>query len=241
MSKVRVEFQIGEDENTGTFGLIHDDGMPKVLDGEQYGIWHPPLVAHDVVEHCNGVENIGPVGDEIRALGGVWFVRILTGYGVPTHCSPEQWLSYDVGRMMTLDAGDLNDTGTNVKIDDDDAASFRKVACLAAGHWRDEWYDDDDAPTWTDLLAVARDAYRGLKAGYKACQERYDGDQYKALNLYQAIEREADVIITRYVANDSGEDYNGMPVVLEYDEDTCEARMWADEEWLFDAEVLDDE
>ena len=33
------------------------------------------LAAHDIVEHLDGVENIGPVEDELQALAAVWYCR----------------------------------------------------------------------------------------------------------------------------------------------------------------------
>ncbi len=33
------------------------------------------LMAHDLIEHVNGVKNIGSIPDELQALGGIWFVR----------------------------------------------------------------------------------------------------------------------------------------------------------------------
>lgn len=33
------------------------------------------LLAHDLLEHCNGIEAIGSVHDELMALGGYWYVR----------------------------------------------------------------------------------------------------------------------------------------------------------------------
>lgn len=61
-----------EDLATGELGLI--------LDGIR--MLNTPMVslsgmgiAHDIMEHQNGTRAIGSVGDEVEALGGMWFVR----------------------------------------------------------------------------------------------------------------------------------------------------------------------
>lgn len=33
------------------------------------------ILAHDILEHVNGLDSIGTIEDELLALGGVWFVR----------------------------------------------------------------------------------------------------------------------------------------------------------------------
>lgn len=32
-------------------------------------------IAHDIVEHVNGVSNIGSIEDELQALAGIWLTR----------------------------------------------------------------------------------------------------------------------------------------------------------------------
>ena len=33
------------------------------------------LTAHDLLEHVNGAEHIGGIGDELEALGAIWYGR----------------------------------------------------------------------------------------------------------------------------------------------------------------------
>lgn len=53
---------------SGTMPDSHDDDM---IAADRDGT----LLAHDLLEHQNGVNNIGPIWDELEALGGLWFVR----------------------------------------------------------------------------------------------------------------------------------------------------------------------
>jgi len=63
---------VKQDQQTGEIGVVVDgvsvNGSPMVA---REGI----LVAHDLFEHVNGLKNIGTVGDELEALGGIWYIR----------------------------------------------------------------------------------------------------------------------------------------------------------------------
>lgn len=61
-----------EDLSTGELGYMLD-GVPLIdypmVAADSYQI------AHDLLEHVNGLSEIGSIDDELEALGGVWFVR----------------------------------------------------------------------------------------------------------------------------------------------------------------------
>lgn len=58
-----------EDDCWGLFleGNEHKPYINPILDGG--------VIAHDIIEHSNGVEPMGTIVDELEALGGVYFVR----------------------------------------------------------------------------------------------------------------------------------------------------------------------
>lgn len=230
----RVDFVIGVDEATGTVGLLHAGGMPDVVDGESTAAYIGGLVAHDIVEHCNGVENIGSVEDEVLALGAVWFTRVDTGH-YHGYQSPKKWLSYDCGRMLELSwfGDDVLYIGPNVSTGCDSTDSeLLRVAVEGARSWLGELeHHDGDGPTWVDVLWHTRKLYRGLKAGYKAASERW-GDCYKALAMWQAVEAAADPVLKQY-ADDA---YVGLPVTLEYSTENGTANMYANEEAYYEYE-----
>jgi len=100
-----VDLEVREDSVSGELGLclvdlIRMDDMPTVdTDGIQ--------IAHDLIEHQNGVRAIGSVHDELQALGAIWFVRGQHGYlrrNDPGYYTPEQNLGSDVARQA-LDFG----------------------------------------------------------------------------------------------------------------------------------------
>lgn len=59
------------DEPTGELGLgvkgTKGDGIFSAREGG--------LIAHDILEHQNGIDAIGCAGDELEAMGGIWQVR----------------------------------------------------------------------------------------------------------------------------------------------------------------------
>lgn len=70
----RVTLTVKEDPVTGEAGLVLDGVRPPddqpVVDGGR-GI----QIAHDLIEHCHGLTQIGDLQDELEALGAIWYVR----------------------------------------------------------------------------------------------------------------------------------------------------------------------
>lgn len=67
-----VRLTVTEDSEFGGCGLLiagmrRDETVNPARDGLQ--------IAHDLVEHVNGVGEIGSIDDELEALGAIWFVR----------------------------------------------------------------------------------------------------------------------------------------------------------------------
>ena len=60
-----------EDEMTGEMGLSFD--MPEIdyPTVANEGL----LIAHDIIEHVNGLSKIGTIADELQAIAGVWLTR----------------------------------------------------------------------------------------------------------------------------------------------------------------------
>lgn len=87
-------------------------------------ILSPRMVAHDIVEHVNGWQNIGTVEDELEALGTAWYTR-------------GQW-NTDI-----TDAGLRNDVITNLmyvtrrKLEDH-GINLETAACPYAFDWIEE-------------------------------------------------------------------------------------------------------
>lgn len=63
-----------EHEDMGEIGLA--------FDGCQFPFFTGTLGAHDLIEHVNGVSNIGSVTDELQATGAAHYTRVQNGYNV---------------------------------------------------------------------------------------------------------------------------------------------------------------
>ncbi len=60
-----------EDEPTGNLGLIVKGSEGPEIYSDNKG----SLIAHDIVEHQNGMAAIGGIDDELEAIGALWQVR----------------------------------------------------------------------------------------------------------------------------------------------------------------------
>lgn len=93
-----------EDQELGGLGLKFVNtrkfcnGMFTIKDGT--------LLAHDVLEHQQGINSIGSIGDEMLALGGICYTRgqwgILNHDGRGSHYSIEENIAADILHMARL-------------------------------------------------------------------------------------------------------------------------------------------
>lgn len=90
------------DESTGELGL-GVLGMPR--DQNTNAANDGVLIAHDLIEHVNGPEQIGSIDDELEALGAVWYVRGQYGElrrdGIGSRYTVEENIASDVIRMFS--------------------------------------------------------------------------------------------------------------------------------------------
>lgn len=88
----------GEDPVTGELGVRFDgvNVSDELLSFTTSGI----LIAHDLVEHVNGMSSIGSISDELEACGGVWFVRG-QNYAISQYHPPHHDVASDICRMAS--------------------------------------------------------------------------------------------------------------------------------------------
>lgn len=65
-TKITLEYTVDHQGNSG-WRIQGNDILNIATSGD--------LIAHDIVEHVNGIEAIGTRGDELMALGAMWHVR----------------------------------------------------------------------------------------------------------------------------------------------------------------------
>jgi len=92
-----VTLQAIREEWTGETGMIVK-GTPRIQSSiiSTEGV----VIAHDLLEHCNGIKSIGSVDDELEALGACWFIRGQHGYLRPEAINdPVDGLARDVAML----------------------------------------------------------------------------------------------------------------------------------------------
>ena len=91
-----VKLKIRYDQETGTFGFAVN-GLD--IQDDIFIASEGRLIAHDIIEHQNGAHNIGSVGDELEALGAIWYVRgefSDISRDRPSYYSPEDNITSDI-------------------------------------------------------------------------------------------------------------------------------------------------
>ena len=85
-----------EDQEMGGMGFyIHG----ATMNGDEYNMATDGLlVAHDILEHQR-IKDIGSIGDELKAMGAIWYVRAQFGDFKNRHIEPAKHLASEITRM----------------------------------------------------------------------------------------------------------------------------------------------
>ena len=128
-----------------------------------WGIHEPRLLAHDILEHIDGPAAIGPVEDELLAMGALAYVRP----EVVDHA-----LKYDVSAVLADDPdGDwYPDTAPRVSLTDGTDTLLRRAAIEGVLLYR-----DDHGYMEVSVLSTARAVYRWMAYGYARTSVHYAG------------------------------------------------------------------
>lgn len=186
------------------------------------------LIAHDVLEHCNGAAQIGPVWDELEAVGAAWFVRLQHGTTLRPnerfYHPPERHAASDLCYMFGEWDGSEGPYQREFKdmIDPEEFSLVLDEArrMINAEHGRDIW------PTSENEFADSVDCFLRfalfrMRIGFEKASRRYRGDHWQAQREFVAI-RDA---VARAVGRI---DYEGQRFRLRYCKD--EAYCFAIEE-----------
>jgi hypothetical protein len=181
------------DEMTGELGLGVKgiDTTDEALNSATEGL----VIAHDLLEHVNGLEAIGSIDDELEALGGIWFVRGQNGELRRDHIG-SAWtihenIAGDLQRMFRdyFYGAPVDTTPRRTRpIDCDEelreiifAAEHGRMNCLSE-------IDDEDRTEAQKLIkpylaaALAR-----MRTGYRKASRRFHGSALTAYDLFWAI------------------------------------------------------
>lgn len=121
------------------------------------------LIAHDILEHQQGPSKIGTIGDELIALGGVWYVRgqhsDIRRDGVGSMYGPHENVASDVSNMGRMY---VQGCRLNSKV------PKRKPACAA-----DE-----------DIRDIIRYGAKGMNSEFRACGETLNAEERRRMANY---------------------------------------------------------
>lgn len=145
------------------------------------------LLAHDMLEHLDGPENIGCPYDEMMALGVLWFVRGHDWHmGNPEGkyvASPPDRLAWDICTLWE----DLNEAEEIDRWDgpEPDCDAIEEIEGIIERAKSKIIREEDYAHHYDNFFAAVRSR---MVEGYNKAQEVY-GDRIYALELYQEVAR----------------------------------------------------
>lgn len=215
-------------EATGENGLIVE-GV-KIIKDEPMAALEGRVIAHDLLEHPNGLESIGSVDDELEALGGVYFVRC--GYSrLSDHYSNEESLSYDVVTLGLIHLVNNVSFKTPVPILDHDSIDdqydildfFKSVVSFAKKGMYSEIEDLEYNCTKEEIDQLVNNylnnALNYMLQGYIKTFKRFEGDNWDAYLQFEEIAFCMDVMLKHEKL------YTGDRFFLEWGCDTNKARV----------------
>lgn len=147
------------------------------------------ILAHDICEHQNGVRNIGPIWDELEALGAIWQVRGRWGDMLQeSRHSPQVNIASDLTRMgrdlafmdSPWDYDGLACHAPDTRPIDDDE-TLLEIIEISRGDIRAEL--DGQA---LDFDLYYKEALARMRIGFRKSAHRW-GNRFRGINTMRAI------------------------------------------------------
>ena len=182
-----IQLQSWTDQH-GNLGLILATSNPH---DELFADINGGLIAHDLLEHQNGIEAIGSIPDEIEAIGGIWQIRgrhadfCHDEPHLERHWTPEQNTILNLPSLArdTAFGGDwtprIGQYNTRPHFEDE---TFRDMLEWVRSHCLAEL----EEPTDLNLDAFLENALHLIRIGYRKAERRF-GSNYKGLDQFRAI------------------------------------------------------
>ena len=161
------------------------------------------LIAHDLLEHQNGLAAIGGIGDELEALGGIWYVR--GQHGDMNRKNPfnihsaETHIASDVMNLARYFSSGipLRVRVPNTRRHDHDDA-FSEIVEIARKNTRAEFNDDEVAEKMAYLneWGYWRDVIHLLRVGFNKAHNRFERrGRWLANSTFWAIAEAVDAVL----------------------------------------------
>jgi len=205
----------GKDDETGTLGLMIKGTQ---FNQNMFAASEGSLIAHDLIEHQNGSDQIGSIDDELEALGGIWYVRgqhgelQRNGY---SNYTPEQNIAYDITRMFRDyfygQYVNMNfNKGKNPVTDDE---SLKEIISQAKFQESEFDQDNDDLDgieiKFKEFLKIA---LQRMRIGYSKARRKYERKgRFVANNIFWNISD----AVQKYCKPE----YEGIEFKLSYNKD----------------------
>lgn len=152
------------------------------------------LLAHDLVEHVNGVHEIGTIDDELEALGGIWYTRGQWGEmrrdGSGSMYTPEQNIAADASRMFRdfFYGAAANLTPLRTRATDHDDSFAEILACVAQEALGELDSDEDMGEAAKKLAAYLAICMPRMRTGFRKAAAKFEKHgHFAANNLFWEI------------------------------------------------------
>ncbi len=162
------------------------------------------LLAHDLIEHVNGHEALGGVGDELEACTGIWLTRgvlhdIQRGKQHSIY-SPEESVAHEVracfeywwGRGCAFDMP-VPKPAPTIFFDQELREILTISRKLIVEERDSQWDDDDDGrPSNSHIAEYLLAAKHFMRSGWHKHKARWPDNDYQANNQFWAIAEATD-------------------------------------------------
>jgi len=213
----KYQIEVVEDTVSGGTGYVLVDGFRGDEFDTPYVIHEPRLLAHDILEHVSGPECIGPVYDELKAIGAVALVR------------PElDNLKYDVANVLATPEPEcsLYKPAPVRVLDPVVRRQLRNAAVRGTAMYYVEVEGEED-----DILNISRIVYGYLCEGYAQAGAYYG--TVAVCDMFDRITQQAKVWSDSW--NDDDNVGYTFDLVLDWDEIECyistEPNEWMEEDY----------
>lgn len=178
------------------------------------------LLAHDLIEHVNGLHKIGSIDDEIEALGSSYYIRGQTGQlrrdDFGSRYSPEENYASDILNLFMYynDGVDFKTPIPKTRACIFDEA-FKEILNIGKHQIKQELENEDIDRGRLETFLHASLHY--LRKGYRKAKKRFP-NAYKINNLFFALADE----LTKWVKSPK---YEGHQIELKIDFNSCRFRI----------------
>lgn len=206
------------DPSTGDVGLVTSESISNLFATDSPMLGNGSVIAHDIMEHVNGLSNIGGVGEECEALGATFQTRAWSGtlrspkdsnygmYSALEGLANDLEYMYDVWASKGFEAAvPTNELTVDIEDELTELYSFAMQALLAN--------DSCIIEPPTDCEEYLDACLTFMRVGYTKAIEKYPC-RLEAMETFFAIAEAIDDCIKMYNLNDNTQE--GMEFELTF-------------------------